>query len=203
MTSAALAGLLTGLSLIVAIGAQNAFVLRQGLARHYVAMVATVCALSDALLIAVGISGLGSVIHRYPTALTVVKWLGVAYLVYFALHSLWSARRPHVLLPSDAEAGSRRAALLTVLGLTFLNPHVYLDTVLLLGSVGNQYGDDRWVFAAGAMTASVLWFFSLAYGARLLTPLMSRPVAWRILDVAIGVIILLVALNLALTDVAA
>lgn len=201
MIAAVVAGLLTGLSLIVAIGAQNAFVLRQGLARHHVGMVATVCALADALLIAIGISGLGAVIRRFPTALDVVTWAGIAYLVFFALRSLRNAVHAQTLAPSEREAGSRGAVLAMVLGFTFLNPHVYLDTVLLLGSIGNQYGVARWWFALGAASASVLWFFGLAYGARYASRVMARPSAWRALDVGIGVVILGVALKLAATAV--
>ena len=164
--SAALAGLFTGLSLIVAIGAQNAYVLRLGLTRHHVGVAVTICAASDAALIALGIGGLGRVVRSHPDVLEVLKWVGVVYLVGYAIHSFWRATRPEVLLPSETEPPSLKLVVTTMLAFTFLNPHVYLDTVLLLGTIGNQYGDDRWLFAAGAATGSVLWFTSLGFGAR-------------------------------------
>ena len=199
--SAALAGFLTGFSLIVAIGAQNAYLLRLGLTRHLVGLAVAICAASDVGLILLGIGGIGSVIHSAPRALDVVKWVGVVYLVGYALHSFWRARRPEVLLPADAERPTRRAVVLTTLAFTFLNPHVYLDTVLLVGSIGNQYGSRRWLFAAGACTASIVWFSGLGFGARSASRFMSRAATWRLLDVAIGVIMLAVALNVATTNV--
>jgi len=198
--SVALAGLLTGLSLIVAIGAQNAYVLRLGLGRTRVALAVVICAASDVLLILLGIAGIGAIVKAAPAALTVVKWVGIAYLVAFGLRSLWRAGRPEVLLPSDSATPSRRGVAATTLAFTFLNPHVYIDTVLLLGSVGNQYGDQRWLFALGACLASILWFSALGFGARSAAPLMSRPITWRILDTGIGLVMLLIAWNLLRTD---
>ena len=195
--SIVLAGLLTGLSLIVAIGAQNAYVLRLGLARHHVGLAVAICAASDVLLILLGIGGIGGLIRAVPSALEVIRWVGVAYLVGYALHSFWNARRPEVLLPAQADPPSRRVIIAATLAFTFLNPHVYLDTVLLLGSIGNQYGSSRWLFALGACLASIAWFTCLGYGARLLAPLMSRAITWRILDIVIGVVMLLIAVTLA------
>ena len=160
----AIAGFLTGLSLIVAIGAQNAYVLRLGLARHHVGLAVALCAISDVVLIFAGVAGIGGVIRSFPSVLNVLKWVGVTYLVGYALRSFWRARRPEVLLPSDVARPSARAVAVTTLAFTLLNPHVYLDTVLLLGSIGNQYGTGRWVFAAGASVASIMWFSGLGFG---------------------------------------
>ncbi|MGA2969137.1 MAG: LysE/ArgO family amino acid transporter [Acidimicrobiales bacterium] len=196
---ALLAGLLTGLSLIVAIGAQNAYVLRMGLSRHHINLIVAICAVSDIVLITLGIAGIGGVIRSEPSALQILRWIGVVYLSLFALRSFWRALRPEVLLPSEAKKPTRRAVVSTTLAFTFLNPHVYLDTVLLLGSIGNQYGHDRWLFALGASVSSLAWFSGLGYGARFASRLMSRPVTWRALDVAIGVVMVLIALKLTLT----
>ena len=199
--SAALAGLLTGLSLIVAIGAQNAYVLRLGLSRQHVGIAIALCASADVVLILLGIGGIGRVAHSIPVALEVLKWVGVTYLVAYGILSFRRARRPEALLPSAGATTSRRVVVATTLGFTFLNPHVYLDTVLLLGSIGNQYGAHRWLFAVGACVGSIAWFTSLGLGAKAAAPLMSRPATWRILDVAIGVIMLVVALSVATTSV--
>ena len=196
---AALAGLLTGLSLIVAIGAQNAYVLRLGLSRHHVGLAVFICAASDVLLISLGIGGIGRVIHAVPGLLEVLRWIGVAYLVGFGLLSFRKAARPEVLLPSAADRPSARAVAIATLGFTFLNPHVYLDTMLLLGAVGNQYGAHRWLFALGAGTGSILWFTGLGFGATAAAGLMSRPVTWRILDATIGVVMMVVAVSIATT----
>ena len=196
---ALLAGLLTGLSLIVAIGAQNAYVLRMGLSRHHISLIVAICAASDIMLIILGIAGIGSIIRSEPSALQVLRWVGVVYLSLFALRSFWRALRPEVLLPSEALKPTRRAVVSTTLAFTFLNPHVYLDTVLLLGSIGNQYGHQRWLFALGASMSSLAWFSGLGYGARFASRLMSRPVTWRALDFVIGVVMLLIALRLTVT----
>ena len=201
--NAALAGLLTGLSLIVAIGAQNAYLLRLGLSRQYVGVAVAICASSDVVLILLGIGGIGRVSRSFPGVLEVLRWVGVAYLVGYSLYSFWRASRREVLLPSDASRSSRRVIATTTLAFTFLNPHVYLDTVLLLGSIGNQYGGDRWLFAVGACAGSIAWFVGLGYGARALAPLMSRPGTWRVLDLTIGVVMLVVALDVATTHVTA
>lgn len=198
MLDSALAGLATGLTLIVAIGAQNAYVLRQGLVRQYVGPVVAICALSDLVLIMAGVSGIGTLVERAPWVLDVVRWLGVAFLTWYAVMSLLRARRPQTLEAARAGAPSLRVAVATAVALTWLNPHVYLDTVLLLGSIANTHGEDRWWFAAGAGVASVVWFTALGYGARLVEPALATPRAWRALDVAIGLTMLAIALKLAL-----
>jgi L-lysine exporter family protein LysE/ArgO len=192
--SAVLPGLLTGLSLIVAIGAQNAFVLRQGLRRDRVLAVVLVCALSDLVLIAAGVAGIGAIVDRAGFVLDVVRWLGVVFLVWYGVGSLRRASHPGAL--AAEERGSRKVVTTAIL-LTWLNPHVYLDTVLLLGSIANTHGPNgRWWFALGAGLASVLWFTGLGYGARLAAPLLARPAAWRVLDVVIGLTMLAIAARL-------
>ncbi len=198
MTSSLLAGLLTGLSLIVAIGAQNAFVLRQGLTRRHVGVVVALCALSDVVLIGAGVAGIGTIVERAPVALDVARWLGVAFLGWYGVASLLRARRADALHAAGADGGSRRTAVLTAAALTWLNPHVYLDTVLLLGSIANQHGTDgRWWFAIGASVGSALWFTGLGYGARRASRLLSNPRAWRVLDVLIGLTMLAIAAKVA------
>ena len=199
---AALAGFLTSLSLIVAIGAQNAYLLRLGLTRHFIGLAVTICALSDVVLILVGIGGIGRVVRSAPGTLEVLKWIGVVYLVGYAIRSFWRASRTEVLLPSEAEPPSRRSVVLATLAFTFLNPHVYLDTVLLVGSIGNQYGDQRWYFAVGACAASIVWFAGLGFGARSASRFMARPATWRVLDVLIGVVMILVAVSIGSTRIA-
>ncbi|WP_232680276.1 LysE/ArgO family amino acid transporter [Nocardioides sp. R-C-SC26] len=198
MISSVGAGLATGLSLIVAIGAQNAFVLRQGLARRHVGPVVAVCAVSDVVLIAAGVSGIGAIVEHAPWLLDVVRWGGVAFLTWYGLRSLRSATRSATLDAAREGAGSRRAAIGTALALTWLNPHVYLDTVLLLGTVAASHGSDRWWFGAGAMAASLAWFVGLGFGARRAHRLLATPRAWKVLDVLIGLTMLAIALTLAL-----
>ena len=199
MLDSAATGLLTGISLIVAIGAQNAFVLRQGLAREHVGVVVAICAISDALLIVAGVAGIGTVVERAPWALEVVRWLGVAFLTWYGVSSLLRARRTSGLAAAAPEPMPLRSAVLRVTALTWLNPHVYLDTVLLVGSIANTHGDPgRWYFAAGASLGSVVWFSGLGFGARVLSPLLARPRAWQVLDVLIGITMLAIAVTLAL-----
>lgn len=189
-------GLLTGLALIVAIGAQNAFVLRQGVRREHVGAVVLVCMASDAVLILAGTAGVGALVRAVPWLLEVLRWGGALYLLWFAVSSLRAALRPQGLV---AEQASRTAGsvIATTLALTWLNPHVYLDTVVLLGSLANQHGPDaRWVFAAGAVAASVLWFTALGYGARLLARVLADPKAWRVVDVVIAVVMAVLAVRL-------
>ena len=195
---ALIAGFFSGLSLIVAIGAQNAFVIRQGLLRSHVALVVTVCSLADAFLIILGIGGLGKIIQSQPQALEFIRWFGVAYLIWFGVKSVRAALSPQSLDVQGENEKSAWKVLLTVLTLTFLNPHVYLDTVILLGSIANQFSDHRWFFALGASLASVVWFTSIGYGARAASHLMSRPIFWKILDSVIAAIMFTIALTLAL-----
>lgn len=201
MFAVAAAGMLTGLTLIIAIGAQNAYVLRQGLLRSHVLPVIAVCALSDVVLILAGVAGLGALVDRTGWLLIVVRWFGVAFLLYYAFASLRRALRPESLGPGQAlGAEGARAAVGRALALTWLNPHVYLDTVLLLGSIAStQPGDHgRWWFAAGACVASIAWFCTLGFGARALAPLLRSPRAWQVLEMAIAATMLFVAAMLAL-----
>ncbi len=191
-----LQGFGTCAALIIAIGAQNAFVLRQGLKREFVFSVALLCALSDALLVTLGVLGVGALVQSQPLMLATITYAGAIFLLGYgvmAARRAWSANTlalntnavPDAATQSPATVGTRdrRRVLLACLAFTFLNPHCYLDTVVLMGALGAQFpGVLRWVFAAGAVTASFVWFFSLAYGARLLAPVFARPNAWRVLD---------------------
>lgn len=192
MTSSALIGFAAGLSLIIAIGAQNAFVLRQGARREHIGAVVAICALSDAVLIAAGIAGLGAVVQAHNQALTVLTWLGSAFLIGYGLLAVRRVVCPTGGLdPVGGEAPTITAVVATCLALTWLNPHVYLDTVVLLGSIANQeVGEGRWWFGTGAVLASLVWFAALGYGARLLGGVMSRPASWRVLDGFVALVML-------------
>lgn len=231
LLSSLLVGLGLGFSLIIAIGAQNLFVLRQGIRREHVFAVAAICALSDLALIVVGVSGIGAVLQAVPWLVDVIRWAGAAFLVGYGLLAARRAIRPsgEALVTSEVDADAARqpdaragtpvasggtvvsvaptatftatrpglmAAVLTCLALTWLNPHVYLDTVFLLGSVANTHGDGRWAFAAGAGVASIVWFFGLAYGARLLGGVLGSPRAWRVLDAVIAVVMVVLGVLL-------
>ena len=197
MLLSTLAGFGFGLSLIVAIGAQNAFVLRQGLRREHVLAVVLICALSDATLILLGIAGAGAVFELVPGALVVVRYAGAAFLLVYAALAARRAWRPAALeAGKPAVRTSLAAAIATCLALTWLNPHVYLDTVVLLGSVANTHGDERWWFGLGAVLGSIVWFTALGYGARLLQPVFARPAAWRVLDAVIAVTMVAIAVSL-------
>jgi L-lysine exporter family protein LysE/ArgO len=196
MLSAALAGFLTSMTLIVAIGAQNAFVLRQGIRREHVLPVVAVCATADALLITAGIAGLGALITNHPTVLSVTRYGGAAFLLVLAFGAFRRARRPEVLDPAAAGPASLSAVLTTCLALTFLNPHVYLDTVVLLGSLAHQHDPGAWAFGVGAVLASVTWFTALGFGAAFLRPVFARPRSWQVLDVIIGVVMATLAVLL-------
>lgn len=190
-------GLASGLALIVAIGAQNTFVLRQGIRRQHVLPVALLCIAADALLISLGIAGLGALLSGHPAWIDIARQAGALFLLAYAGHAFRRALIGQQSLDERGDGAPLRVALLSCLGFTFLNPHTYLDTVVLLGALGNQQGEEgRWLFGAGAITASLLWFFALAYGARLLSPLFRRPVAWRVLDSLIALTLLTLALNL-------
>ncbi|SIO88039.1 LysE/ArgO family amino acid transporter [Nocardiopsis sp. JB363] len=217
----ALLGLGTGLALIVAIGAQNAYLLRLGIEGNprTILAVVLVCACSDAMLIAAGVVGIGGLVQAMPAALVVIRILGAGFLIVYGLLAAHRALKPgpgEALVPAEQEAetvrggsgttlrtatrtrGSLRAAVLTALALTWLNPHVYLDTVVFLGSLANQQvGDARWWWAAGALTGSFVWFFALGFGARLLRPFFARPGSWRVLDGIIAVVMLALGVRLA------
>lgn len=194
-----LTGFFTGLSLIIAIGAQNAFVLRQGLKKEHVLVIVLICAISDALLITLGIFGLGALIQTLPWLLEVLRWVGVAYLIWFGISSLRNAFKDQTLSASEVESSTLKKAVLTTLALTFLNPHVYLDTLIFLGGIGNQFGDGRWLFAIGAVCASFLWFFSVGFAAQRASALMKKPVFWKVLDVLIAGVMFTIALTLVFT----
>ena len=196
--TALLPGFLTGLSLIIAIGAQNAFVIRQGLTKRHVLLVVLICAVSDAILIILGVAGLGALISGLPWLLEIVRWFGVAYLTWFGVKSLRSAMKSQSLDVSGVQSGTAKTVVLSALGFTFLNPHVYLDTVILLGSIGNQFGADKWWFALGAVVSSFAWFSSIGFGAKAASRFMAKPVFWKVLDSVIAAVMFGIAIMLAL-----
>lgn len=191
-------GLLIAAGLIMVIGAQNAYVLQQGLLKNHVFTLCTICFAADAMLIIAGVAGLGGYIVRYPLILKTAAFLGAGILLFYACKSLRAAFRAEALTaPAGAGQTARGPAVATLLALTFLNPHVYLDTVLLIGSISAQYqGAALTAFTAGAVSASGLWFYSLGYCAKTLSPVLARPSAWRKLNIAIALIMLLVAVSL-------
>lgn len=198
MLTTALAGLGFGFGLIVAIGAQNAYVMRQGLRREHIGVVVAICTLSDIVLISLGAAGVGALIQAHPAVLVVVTLLGCAVLIGYAAQALRRAMRAEVLLADGSgEAVPLASVALTAAALTWLNPHVYLDTVVLVGSVASTY-PAPWVFAGGAMLASVVWFSALGFGARVLRPLFTKPAAWRLFDVAVAAIMISVAVGMLL-----
>jgi len=194
-TSAYFAGLVAGAGLIIAIGAQNAFVLRQGLQRRYVGSVVLVCVLADVALILLGVAGMGLAVKSQPGLLQVLRFAGAAFLASYAVLAARRAWRGESgLQPAGDGVPSRRRVVLACLAFTLLNPHVYLDTVVLLGSLSTHYdGQGRWTFAWGACTASVAWFLALGYGARVLLPVFRSPAAWRVFDVLIAAFMLVLA----------
>jgi len=193
----AVAGFLLGGSLIIAIGAQNAFILRQGLLRQHVFILCLICALSDAVLIALGVAGLGAIISGSKLLIGAVTLGGAAFLAVYAVMALRRAISPSGMEAARTAPGSLKAAVLTCLAFTFLNPHVYLDTVLLVGGLSGRYqGAARVAFALGAMSASFVWFFGLGYGARVLQPLFAKPAAWRVLDGLIALVMAALSLSL-------
>lgn len=197
--TAASAGFGVSFSLILAIGSQNAFVLRQGLRREHVFLICLTCFVSDAALICAGIGGFDVVIARLPWLEQAMRYIGAAFLTVYGARSLWSAlRSTGGLNAGDAAPQSLQKTLLICLALTWLNPHVYLDTVFLIGSISTQYEGQKLAFAAGAALSSLLFFFSLGYGARLLQPWFVRPLSWRILDTLIALIMWSIAASLLL-----
>lgn len=197
--TAALTGFGLGLSFILAIGAQNAFVLRQGLQRSHVLAVVLTCALSDAILIVIGVSGFGALSSAVPWFADLMRWGGAAFLFFYGGLAFRSALTgAGALKAAGAATSSLRATVLTCLALTWLNPHVYLDTIVLLGSIAAQFPGQRLAFGAGAVTASFAFFFALGYGARALAPVFARPAAWRVLDTLIGIIMWSIAAGLVL-----
>lgn len=195
-----LAGFATGLSLIVAIGAQNAFVLRQGIRREHVRAAVLICMLSDIVLIFAGIAGLGALLEVAPWFITVARLGGAGFLLIYAAFAARRALNPGALTLSSEESGSTlKSVIITTLALTWLNPHVYLDTVVLLGSIASAQGPSgRWMFGIGAALGSIAWFSALGFGARYLRSFFANPVSWRILDGAIALIMLALAVSLVL-----
>jgi L-lysine exporter family protein LysE/ArgO len=194
--SSVLAGFFFSLALIVAIGAQNAFVLRQGLRREHVLAVVAICVAADAALISAGIAGLGAILTSTPAVVTAVRWGGAAFLLGYAVLAARRALQPAALAPLDRPPATLRATVLACLAFTFLNPHVYLDTVVLLGAVAH-HDPHHWAFGAGAATASLVWFVGLGLGARRLAPLLGRPAAWRVVDGTIAAIMVALGVSLA------
>jgi L-lysine exporter family protein LysE/ArgO len=199
MSSPLLIGFLASFTLIAAIGAQNAFVLRQGIRREHVLPVVALCTVSDIVLISAGIAGVGALISAHPSALNIAKFGGALFLVGYGLLAARRAWRPSALTPSESAPARLIEVLVTCAALTFLNPHVYLDTVVLLGALANEHRDDRWLFGVGAVTASAVWFVGLGLGARQLAGLFARPLTWRILDGLIAVMMIGLGLSLALS----
>lgn len=189
----ALGGLLTGIGLIVAIGPQNVFVLQQGVRRVHVASVVAVCAASDVVLITVGVAGLGALVSAHPAVVTVATYVGGGYVIILGVLAARRCARSPMAIPAnpgEATPASRWVAISVALALTWLNPHVYLDTVLTMGAIANSHGHGKWAFAIGACVASVLWFTLLGAGGHRMAPLFAKPVAWRILDGVVAAIMI-------------
>ena len=192
-----LAGLSLGFSLIIAIGSQNAFVLKQGLKKEHIFIVCLLCAVSDALLITAGVSGFSVIITRTPWVEPLARYGGAVFLTAYGLRSLWTAfKKTTALVPTEKSYSSVSVVIMTCLAFTWLNPHVYLDTVVLLGAVSAQFPGQKAEFASGAVTASFIFFFSLGYGARVLTPVFKKPISWNILDFIIAVIMFSIAASI-------
>jgi L-lysine exporter family protein LysE/ArgO len=199
MSSPLILGFIASFTLIAAIGAQNALVLRQGIRREHVLPVIVLCTVSDIVLITAGIAGVGVLISAHPSALNIAKFGGALFLVGYGLLAARRAWRPSSLTPSESAPARLVDVLLTCAAMTFLNPHVYLDTVVLLGALANEHRDERFLFGVGAVTASAVWFVSLGLGARRLAGLFATPVAWRILDGLIAVMMIALGVSLALS----
>ena len=187
MLTPLLIGFATGFTLIVAIGAQNAFILRQGIRREHVLPVVAICTVSDMALMAAGVAGFGALVTAHPQVVTLARFGGAAFLIVYGMLAARRAWRPSGLTPSEAGPSRLAGVVLTCLAFTFLNPHVYLDTVVLIGALSNEHRDGRWLFGVGAAVASAVWFTTLGFGAGRLRGLFARPTAWRILDGLIAV----------------
>ena len=195
-----LQGFAIGLSLIVAIGAQNAFVLKQGLKKQAVFWVCFVCALSDSILVVLGITGFATVIQLYPELVGFAKWAGAVFLLWYGLQHAIQAFKSNQSLHAGSQNEIKLSKIIIVcLALTWLNPHVYLDTVVLIGSISTQFEQTKLYFALGVITASWFFFFSLGYGARVLIPVFANPKAWKVLDVVIALIMWSIAISLMMT----
>lgn len=197
-----LKGLGTGAGLIIAIGAQNAFVLKQGIVKNHVFVTALLCIVLDVALISLGVGGFGTILASNSLLLTLSKWGGALFLGYYGFRSFRAVFASEAIdVTGERRRPGLKATILTVLALTLLNPHAYLDTIVLLGSIGAQFpAEERVFFGAGAIIASIIWFFTLSYGARYLAPLFQKPVSWKVLDFLVGVIMWSIALLLILND---
>jgi L-lysine exporter family protein LysE/ArgO len=199
MSSPLLIGFIASFTLIAAIGAQNAFVLRQGIRGEHVLTVVAVCTVSDIVLISAGIAGFGALINAHPSVVDIAKFGGAAFLIVYGLLAARRSWRPSSLTPSESAPARLLQVIVTCLALTWLNPHVYLDTVVLLGAIANEHRDDRWLFGIGAVTASAVWFVSLGLGARRLANLFATPLTWRILDGLIAVMMIGLGISIAIS----
>jgi L-lysine exporter family protein LysE/ArgO len=199
MSSPLVLGFIASFTLIAAIGAQNAFVLRQGIRREHVLPVVALCTVSDIVLIAAGIAGVGALISAHPSALNIATFGGALFLIGYGLLAARRVWRPSSLTPSERTPARLAEVLVTCAAMTFLNPHVYLDTVVLLGTLANEHRDQKWLFGIGAVTASAVWFVSLGLGARRLAGLFANPQTWRILDGLIAVMMIGLGVSLALS----
>lgn len=199
-------GFTLGASLIIAIGSQNAFVLRQGLRREHVFTICSICFLCDALLILLGVGGFGALVASSQKLMLMARWGGALFLLFYGVRSFLSAFKAETLIADESKSAASGLtwAIATTLALTLLNPHVYLDTVILLGSIAGQLPEkDRVAFAVGSICASMIWFYGLGYGSRILAPVFRTQIAWKILDVSIGCVMWLIAVNLLLPVVTA
>jgi len=195
--SSYLSGFLLGFSFILAIGAQNAFVLKQGLKKQHIFLVCSICAISDALLIMLGVSGFGAIVSRFPSIEMVARYGGALFLSLYAVKSFISSlTTTHVLNPAGEVPETVTKIIVMSLAFTWLNPHVYLDTVVLLGAISTKYETTKFQFGLGAVSASFIFFFALGYGAKVLIPLFQKPISWKILEFMVGAIMLSIALSL-------
>lgn len=198
--SSYLSGFSLGFSFILAIGAQNAFVLKQGLKKQHVFLVCFICAISDAVLISLGVSGFGEIVKRFPSIEIIARYGGAIFLTIYALKSFISAfKNNHSLKPSDEVPESVLRTVAMCLAFTWLNPHVYLDTVVLLGAISTKYEATIFQFGFGAISASFIFFFGLGYGAKALIPLFKKTISWKILEFIIGTIMLVISASLVFT----
>lgn len=194
-----LEGLVLGASLIIAIGAQNAFILKQGLKREHLFLTAMTCAVADSLLIYLGVEGIGELFSQYPMLSQIFRWGGALFLILYGIRSFYSAFHPHILVAAldNPEKSSAWLTFVALLGFTFLNPHVYVDTFLLLGTIGAERPlPDHIPFVMGAISASFIWFFGLTYGASYLSVYFKKPRAWQIVDTLMGIVMIGIAINL-------
>lgn len=200
MLSTYLQGFAIGFSLILAIGAQNAFVLKQGLKQQHIFWICLLCALSDATLIALGVFGFAALMQQFPMMITIARYAGALFLMVYGAQHIKQALQANQSIQLDAQSEQSLWKILGIcLALTWLNPHVYLDTVVLLGSISTQFAQMKLYFALGAISASFLFFFALGYGARLLLPVFENAKAWQVLDVMIAVVMWSIALSLVFT----